>query len=395
MGYLKTKIIFEENGNSRTYYNFNKVTTKMDFQPTNNKAEIVFNDVNQFYSNGVFNIKENTKVIIYAKIVEYNESVEFTNDDIIFTGLFLEESKDLSTDSIGLKMSIVDFGYQVFNRMFNKTYLDLGLRTNEILIDMLQNKSEMQNGIGDFELNFDNVSTKRPDSSSFPIIEPTFTKQPLIDVVKELSSTQWTNTDTEINTNSRVCAKQMIFRIDDIYVKWYYPTEEYVLEINDTLCFSDIKENLNKEGSVNFLILECGEDLEGNVFTTYIYDEKSGDSPNITEQYQTYIKLAGRNEDYDNEYNVARAKYIALSDNSGFKNYIRKLAETYSEVWFENKRATTTISITLPLQQFNIGDFVKMNLPNYDNATYSIESVSNSISEKDATTTLQLKKVIN
>lgn len=395
MGYLKTKIIFEENGNSRTYYDFNKVTTKMDFQPTNNKAEIVFNDVNQFYSNGVFNIKENTKVVIYAKIVEDNESVEFTNDDIIFTGLFLEQSKDLSTDGIGLKMSIVDFGYQVFNRMFNKTYLDLNKRTNEILVDMLQNKSEMQNGIGDFELNFDNVSTKRPDSSLFPIIEPTFTKQPLIDVVKELSSTQWTNTDTEINTNTRVCAKQMIFRIDDIYVKWYYPTEEYVLEINDTLCFSDIKENLNKEGSVNFLILECGEDLEGNVFTTYIYDEKSGDSPNITEQYQTYIKLAGRNEDYDNEYNVARAKYIALNDNNGFKEYIRKLAKTYSEVWFENKRATTTISITLPLQQFNIGDFVKMNLPNYDNAIYSIESVSNSISEKDATTTLQLKKVIN
>lgn len=394
MSYLKTKVVFDDNGNSRTYYDYNKISSKIDFQPTNNKAEIIFNDVNQFYENGQFIIKENTKVIVYAKIVEDNENIDFTSDDIIFTGLFLEPQKNLSSDGYSIKFSIVDFGYKVFNRMFNKTYLDLNKKTNEILIDMLQNKSEYFNGLGKFELNFDNVASTRPNGSAFPIIEPTFTKQPVIDIIKELSSTQWTNTESEINTNTRACVKSMIFRIDDIYVKWYYPTEEFVLEINDTLQFLDIKETLNKEGSVNFLILECGEDLNGDVITTYIYDEKSGESPNITEQYQTYIKLAGRNLDYDNEYNALRAKYIALDDNNGFKKHIRKLAEAYSEIWFEDKRATTSISITLPLAIYNIGDFVKLNLPNFDNTTYSIESVSNNISEKDATTTLELKKVI-
>lgn len=395
IAYLKTKVVIDQDGVTTTLYDFNKISAKIDFEPTNNKAEIEIANPSDFFESGQFKLNENDRIYIYAKIVESNSDSAFTSDDIIFNGLFIEHSINKTTDELVVTIDVIDFGYQIFNRMLNESYLNDGLKTDEILINVIKNNCEKPDGSGDYSLTFTGVETTRPDGSAFPIIEPTFTKDPVYDVIEDLSSTIWTNSETEIDYNNRKITKKMIFRIDGNEVKWFYPTEELVDTITNDSEIISAKQSLNTEGSVNFLILECGEDLNGDVITTYIYDEKSGTSPNTTEQYQTVKKLAGQNDDYDNQYLELRAKYIALDDNNGFIKAVRQKAQSFSEIWFKNNRATTTISLEVPLKRYDIGEYIDIELSNFDKGNYEIKSVNYNISNNSATTTLILQKVVD
>ncbi|NCD06360.1 MAG: hypothetical protein EOL97_09590 [Spirochaetia bacterium] len=391
MGYLKVKVIKEDDeGNETTLKQPLNIEITENFEATNNNAVL------QFYtpdvtSSGRIILNEYDKIVIYAKMVDDNVSTSFTNDDVLFTGIYLEPTRNKSSDANRISLKITDLLYVIFNRMHTESYIGDGLKTNEIIQDIFQRKCEKIDGSGTYLLSFSGIDSTRVDSTSFPVIEPVFANKPVYDWINELSTLQWTNTQTEIDSNNIVNKKPMITRIDDNEVKWYYPSDSEDLTLNKNTVLKSYSENIPNESSVNYLILECGQDLEGEPIFKYIYDSNAGASSITKEKYEHRVSLAGENTEYDNTYNALRVTHTG--NNSEFTAAVRKLAESYSEYWFDQfGRAKPTATVILPLQKIRIGQVINNQLSSEHKGLYDIKSVSHRINGNDAQTTIKIEK---
>jgi len=391
MSYVKIKGIWYKNNTLPvTFYGISKITTSENYKPQNNVCTVDIIDPSPFYSNGTFLPKEGDKIVIYGKIVTDNISTDFTSDDVLWTGKFIDYAYKLSFNKKVLQLRIGDWTYDVFNRFFAKSFIGLGMRTNEIIEYILKTITMNREGLGTTYLDFTNVASTRPDGSPFPIIEPVFINKPVIEWIQELSTPKWT---ADVSDDPPVMVYDMIFKIKDNAVYWYYPTSAVIKVIDSNYLFDEIIEKSSNEGSVNRLILECGEDFNGEPIYTYIYNI-SAEADIIKEKYLLIQKIGGINKSYDNAYHLLRQQYD-INTNTEFRQKVRELAEKYADYWFKHfGQSKLTIKMSIPYQGLQLGDIVTINLPNFTNTTFKVINVSNTFTEKKWSQTLELEELI-
>lgn len=388
--YIKRKLVWYS-GN--TIYEITSgiisMTSSKTTDTTNNKIDVILSDYDIMYSGDTFLPQEGDLMFCYSKCVINNSNTEFTDDDIVWTGKFIDESHELSPDNNTLTLTIGDYSYDVNNQFHNKSYYGLGMKTNEVIIDIVRNKVENSNGDGNYKLDFTNVASLRNNGSAFPVIEPAFTGKPTHEWLSEISSPTWTNSDAEYS-GTQIISEDMVFDIRGTHVYWYEPSSTSTHTIDENTYIISLKEKTNNESSVNFVIFECGEDFNGNKIFWYAVDENSGGKIQ-KEKYETQLKLAGVNSDWENTYNVLRKQY-SISTNSAFVIAVKKKADCYSQEFF-NKQNRNTLSITIDRDNtYNIGDRVTVNLPKVCNAQYYVRTINHRDTDNEQSTTLELQK---
>lgn len=395
--FVKLKVTWDKNNTETidlTRY-VKSLSTTVDFQPRNNICNINLIDNDLIYENDIFLPEEGDTILVYAKIISDNSSTALSSSDIIWTGKFVDHTRTDSPDSSSLKLKVTDFTYDIFNRFWAKNYSGKSKKTNEIIIEICQNMVESDDGDGTYKLDFTNVESTRPNGSAFPVIEPILFNKPVYEWVNELGSTKWTNSETEINSGTLVNTLPMVFNIRGSNVYWYYPDGSTVLTINESTSYHELKQITSNEKAVNYLILECGEDFNGEPIFFYIYDEYSN-SPIQKDAYQKQLKLAGVSNTYDDSYNELRKQSIADGlTNDQFREKVRVLAVSYARYWFrEVNKGRPVLSITLPKTDVNLGDRIEMSHKRYENGTYQVKSITHNISATSWTTELKFKKEI-
>lgn len=389
--YFKRKLIWYKAGSTAPITiteGIQSVNTNKNTKPTTNKCTVVMDNLDLFYTlDGIFLPKEGDIMVVYEKEVTSNSNTDFTDSDVIWTGRFLDRSIQQSGESDILKLSIADWMYDVFSRFWAQSYVGRGKRTNEVIIDVLSNQCESFSGDGSYKLNFDNVATHRNDNSLFPVIEPTLINKPTHEWINELGTPQWTNAVSEVVP---IVKENMVFDIRGTNVYWYEKSDTSVLTIDKDTTIHSITTSSKKESSVNFLIIEAGQDFNGEPIYWYAVDPESGGEI-IKETYQNPFTIAGKNTTYDNSYHSLRNQYN-LSTNAAFIAKVIELVKSYSSYWFqEYGRSKDVISVTLDKTLVNIGDTVLVNLYKHSiNTKYIIDGINNRSSESESSTTIDL-----
>lgn len=388
MSYIKKKLVWVK-GDSSIELNtgITRATCRKTKEPVNNRADITLTNFDVLYSSGTFLPVEGDLMFYYSKEVTSNDEKDFTDDDIVWTGKFIDRTRNLSPDSDTIVLKIGDWSYDVNNRYHNKSYVGLGFTTDEVLIDIIQNKVENDNGDGTFKLDFTNVSSTRNDGSSFPVIEPAFAGKPTHEWIDEISSIQNTNTDTELNS-TLVVEDDMIFDIRGTSVYWYEAGDTPVLEITEETVIHDIKDTTKNEETSNFLILDLGEDFNGEAIFWYAVD-KNATSKLQKDEKAKVQSLAGLSNDYDDAYHTLRKNYT-LATNSDFVTEVKKKAEIYAQQVFKRNKSRE-ITVTLERTYINIGDVVKVNIPKFANELYTVKTITHNDGENEQTTQLTLE----
>jgi hypothetical protein len=398
--YVKRQITWMKDGTTLvdlTPYVYGEITTDLNKEPRNNMCSIRLLDNNDVYNPITREIlfQEGDLIIVYAKIIIDNSDTVLSSNDVIWTGKFVDHTRIDSPDERSITIKVTDFAYDIFNRYWAKRYDGMNMRTNEIVQDICENLSETYGGLGTYTLDFTNIQTTRPNGSLFPVIEPNFIMKPVYEWTSELSSTNWTNSEAEITANAQICRKQMVFAIKGTSVYWYYPTGTTILTIDNYTYVSQMKLDTNNEKASNFLIVDCGEDLDGEAIITYWYNETSN-SPVQKDDYQTQYKIAGTNSDYDRAYHPLKAQAISEGwSNNTFRNRVRVLAKSYSDNYFKfMTKGRPIISVTLPKIEAFIGDRVYVSKDKYTAGLYEITSVSHIIGDNEWSTQLKLEKEV-
>jgi len=426
MSYSKSKLVWYSNNNPITSYRIDNIETNQTFDPVNNKATVDVTDTTPFFEDGLFMIQENDEIFLYNKVVT-DQDTEFTESDVVWEGKFLDKSIQLSPDNNKLQFSLRDFTYEVFNKFWTETYT--AEATPFILSNIIQNAVEDSEGSGSLNLNIlyvgyprtDGIQVTRPNGGDqsvieftqadkdnntvayqaytaltaaykFPDIEPKWLKKPIYEWTQELSKPQWTNSDAEYESPSQIITVPLIFDIQGRNVLWYHPLDTVALTIDKTYKIMDLKEDTGNENSVNLLILEVGEDFNAEPITTYVIDETSDATTIVKERFDTQSKIAGISNDYDDQYHNLRSEYT-VSTNAAFRSEARKLAKSYANSWFDLVgKARNTISITIPKIDIALGNRVYVNIKGLKQAYYTVQRITQNASNKEVTTTLQLKE---
>jgi hypothetical protein len=394
--YVKLQVLWYKNNTTATDITrfVRNISTDKNNEPRNNVCNIRLFDNDVIYgSNDKFLPQENDLIIVYAKIIEDNSDTALDSGDIIWTGKFVDHQRTQSPDEKTITFKVVDYAYDIFNRFWSKNYADEGMTTDEIVVDIVKNMVEDDEGLRTYKLGFSNVETTRNDTSLFPEIEPNLFNKPVYEWISELGTTAWTNWETEIDDGSTVNKKPMVFDIKGTECYWYYPDGAVVLTLSNTSDYFSIKQETQNEKTANFIILECGDDLNGEPIFTYVYDKLSN-SPVQKDNYQLKTNIGGRDTTYEDANHPLR---IQAADegwsNTTFAAAVRKSAESYAEYWFTYvNRNKPVLSVTLPKTDLSYGDRVYIGVPRYDIGTYEVESVSHNISEKEWTTTIRIRK---
>ena len=397
--YIKKKIVWtKRDGTVVTLYDeVDTIATDENFDPNNNICTINVYDTPDLYSSGQFAVEEDDSVDVYCKVVTDSDDTAFSDStDIIWEGLFVDYTRSESPDGKTIQLKLVDFNYHLNNRLWTKSYADLGLKTDEVVVDIVESLMETDSGLGTYRVTTTNIDTTRDDSSVFPVIEPNYSNKPVYEWLNELCSTNWTNSQTEIDTGALVHTKKMIFKIRGNNAYWNYPSASVVMTIDEDTTINEIKIATQNESSANFMIIECGEDFDGEPIYHYAFDKNSS-STIQKDTYEKVLTLAGLNNDYDDQYKEIRAQ--AISDgltNAEFIDLIQDLADSYADYWFAYiNQSQPQLKVTIPLRtDLLIGDRIECTLTKFYPATYYINKISHSVSDKEAKTQLELLQEI-
>jgi len=429
-GYLDAKVVWYRNNQSTDQVeltNIISLSSSENNKPLNNMVSIRVPRDDNLIVSGTFVPKENDVVLIYVKKVVHSDDVDFTDSDILMTGKYVDYQKKTDPTSDTITLKIADWGYDIFNQYEKKSYYDSGLRTPFVIADSIREKSEEVSGSGGFKLDVlfvgyprkDGIQVTRPNSGDqsaieftwddylnntaayqaytalseswkFPVIKPALQLKPMNTFLNEMSNVGYTNTEAELSSDP-LTRRSYVFRINGTRPIWYYPsvTEDYIINEDDEIL--DISEKSTNEASTNFLILDCGSDFNDRPIHAFIQNTKSESSVK-KEASEKKEALGGGNTTYDQTYHQLKSEFTS-GTNTEFRQAVRDAAETYGEVWFEIfGKGETENRISVGYYPYRYGEIVRVDLENYSNTLYKVESVAHSISKKAATTTLSLKE---
>ena len=364
------------------------ISTQNDDEPTNDICSISLYNTEKIYDSGVFLPQENDIMVVYDKKVTSASLTAFTDDDIIWTGKYLDRSISQGADSNTITLKIARWSYNVFNQYSKESYYNRGLKTNEVLEASIKTTVENSDGAGGWQLDFSNIASTRNNGTDFPIIKPTMVKKPMWEFVVELGQINNTNAEIELVP---IISKPMVFDIKGKYVYWYERPTMPSITLDDESVIFDIKESSHNEEGVTKLILDCGRDFNGNPIHSYLYNEDI-DTEVPKETALKKESIAGLNETYDNTVHALRSQFT-VSTNSDFIDAVRVLAQSYGKYWFKTfGAARTKISVTLDMKLAIVSDILDLQLNGYEKGRYVIKSVSTTSSNNDRSMTLSLEK---
>lgn len=242
---------------------------------------------------------EDDQIIAYAKYVEDADDITAawtvdsttypTSTDLL--GYYYIKSLGAQHNSSGrrIKLTCVDKTYILFNKVFSKGWTAAdGYNAPELIQKIIryttQGTGPFQAGGVNYEIDARLVSDggeitdeRSEDPTTFPDKGIAKVWKPVYEWIRELSSVDAVNSDTEIANQTYVYGKPFIFWVDEESVfHWIAPSE---VVANTIVVGTDdvFNVNLTKKvfGSVNMIIYNAGTDLKGNGIWSYYLDEGS------------------------------------------------------------------------------------------------------------------------
>lgn len=301
-----------------------RTNIKLSLGGSANEAEIILkNAYSEHVTDGEFDWATEDTIKIFLKYTDSTSAIIDikSSDDLIVTLEIQEIEAMLEENASSWKLKCVDKSYTVLNRLWAKAYLTtdthdvygsakVGWTPPEIIRDILLITTS--NGDGTSGVTADLVSQggyiqdTRPDSSSFESLrtELSISKvfKPVRDWIQDLSSTERTNTDSEI-TGLAVVKRPYIFYIDENNeAHWEYPgttSADYEMTIGATgVVGSDTVHHIIHGHSltksvfdiVNMVIFNAGDDFVGNGILDYFYDPTTK-SPTLKPVYKPMTEI--------------------------------------------------------------------------------------------------------
>lgn len=387
-GYVKKKVLWYRNNSANDIVDITRyvrsITSTRTTAPQNNRCDISILDNDLLYSSGVFVPQENDKIFIYAKIITDAGDTELNSLDIVWNGKFVDHKRVETNSTRSLTLNIIDWGYDVFNSFHTESYNTAGLKTDEIVKRIVQTAAEQDDG--NFSIDTSLVATTRNDSSAFPVIQFSQVNKPISELLTELSLPLWTNSEAETTADARVISLPMILDFRGNYAIWQEQSLNTVLTITDASPY-EVTLNTTNEGSTNRLIVDCGDDLEGNNITKIIRDEKSSGSVKKDSQ-KNRVNLAGRNETYDNTYHYLRAQATTEAwTNAFFREKVEELARSYASFWFDSfGRGKPQLKVVAPKIDIELGELINMQKKRFEKGLYRVTRITQDIGSTWSTT---------
>lgn len=146
------------------------------------------------------------------------------------------------------------------------------------------------------------IQDSRDNGTDFPVMSFSQINKPVLEGLKNLSTTEKTNTDTEIS-GTPIMKRSMRFFIDNKNrFHWYYPsnTAEWIFVVGQTSAQSpdtsyhrlyEVTPGTFTEDNINFIIFKAGEDMNGVQVKYYARAPFSG-TPNIKDSLREFPRIA-------------------------------------------------------------------------------------------------------
>lgn len=163
----------------------------------------------------------------------------------------------------------------------------------------------------DYEVSDGFIQDTRPDGTAFPAISFSQRNKPVTESVSDLSQTNKTNTVSEAS-NSLVIKRGMRWFIDNkSRFHLYVPTDtpEYVMQVGTSTAISpdtvghiiqDVELNNEVDTKINFIIFKAGEDMDGDMISSYSRAQFSG-IPNTKDSFRSWLEIARGMKEQDAE----------------------------------------------------------------------------------------------
>lgn len=260
---------------------FDSITVIKNEKLQNNKMSVTISLESEVIVNKDIRFNIDDRFTLWAKNDYTGTELDTSNSspDLIFNGVLKEISFKDDT-RFQCKLELVDSTYDLFNRLWGKTYEDTTPNVVKNIVDF-----GAFTGDGTYIINTPTIDTgfpytsgiqgKRPDGTDFPTITYGNAHKPIFEFLDDLSQVEYTNNSIELNGNL-ICKRPFKYYIDRYNVfHWFYPTDtpNYELQYgatgtigSDTIYHRVLSDNLklSQFGEVNFIIFKAGEDM-GNV----------------------------------------------------------------------------------------------------------------------------------
>jgi hypothetical protein len=273
------RLLYKLLWNGTTELNFDSINVSKKDKIKGNTMSITFSNKTEVISNNEIIFDKDQTIQLFAKYDYTGGSLDTssTSNDLIFNGSIKTFKLDEDSNKWRLKLECIDKSYNLLNKLWGKNYTDT-------VPNIIKNIIDMGGFTGDdllIDATIDSgypytsgIQGKRPNNTSFPKIRFGLGNKPLFEWLETLSQTDYTNSMSEINDNTRVCKKPFKFHIDtQNKFQWFYPTDtpKHYLEYGKTDIISPdtrrhriISDSLEKGtfNEINFVIYKAGEDMD-------------------------------------------------------------------------------------------------------------------------------------
>ena len=282
-----------------------------------NISDRTFNIMNRIWSNSYENLTyaEIMKNIV-QQVTEDNSSLNRGGYDtlgvanngpyLVDIRLFTEGIKGTDTITVGSKTIILDTGFA------NIEEGDLIKNNNNYAVALVRGVSGNTITVSkDIFSDGDSVSISdgfvqdwRPDGTVFPDLSFGKSKKPVIEWIGDLVQIENTNTPSEIlATGVKIVRRPLKYYVDgQNRFHCFYPDDTPAVEIkmgattpqgDDSNRYATYKCKMKKGifDILNYIIFNCGEDMDDKAYTWYAQDPSSG-GPNIKDCYRPFPKIS-------------------------------------------------------------------------------------------------------
>jgi len=290
-----------------------RVNVRMGSEAKSNTSDIIIKNVvgGALDSAGNFRFKEKDTIKIYAKVIDDGIDIDTSSTTHLLTiANIIEFSGRFGQNPMEWTIKCADRTYLLLNRLFANAYkeTDTNNTAPEIVRDVVRQTSKVTNHLTDegfieadgvkyaisaeFTSLGGGIQNTRQNASAFPNINIARTFKPIYEWLRDLSSIENTNSETELDpadSTALVQKRAMRFLVDENNkFFWFYPDDTPDLFLEEGKSKGELYRStantvgakvssveLSKEqfDSVNMIIFSAGKDINGAGILDYVFDD--------------------------------------------------------------------------------------------------------------------------
>lgn len=279
---------------------------------TSNVAGVEYNQYTEPVTEGP-TIKQDDVLEIFALHSDDQTSInDAVTTDLITTCDVIDVEGIVEQGVSRIKVTAIDKTYNLLNKIWTSAYTSTtGLSAPEIIRDIIRNVAESQeskariayentgtgtsgtlytDGTGLFEIDArlesdgGYIQDARPDASAYPVVSIGMLFKPIYDWIEELSTTEYTNSSTEITNGTEACTLKHVYYVDkENKFHWFYPDNTNDYDIDSSVVSDDgevrtVRLKKSTFDVVNVVFFNAGRGLVNEPILGYYFNKNTKES---------------------------------------------------------------------------------------------------------------------